>query len=345
MAAQRQSSIQDVAALAGVSTATVSRVLNNAELVAPDTAAKVQAAIKRLDYKPNLFAQGLMTRRSHVLGIALPDIHGEFYSELLRGADAEARRLGYHLLVSAEAHSRAEQRRTGSLAFGLIDGLAVMIAEPNEDLWREARDASLPLVILDTDLRAHGFDSIVVDNATGTREATAHLLSSVAPERCYFVGGPRENFDTQQRAAAFLQTLAQAGGAAGQGQVVYGRYALAWGQSWASEMAAGGTLAGAGVLAGNDEIALGILQSAHEHGVRVPDDLRVIGFDDTRLASLVRPALSAVRVPLAEVGSAAIRALVERLDEPDRAPRTVSLATKLVIRESSSPAARTVARN
>jgi LacI family transcriptional regulator len=110
-------------------------------------------------------------------------------------------------------------------------------------------------------------------------------------------------------------------------------------------MAAGGTLAGAGVLAGNDEIALGILQSAHEHGVRVPDDLRVIGFDDTRLASLVRPALSAVRVPLAEVGSAAIRALVERLDEPDRAPRTVSLATKLVIRESSSPAARTVARN
>ncbi|MBC7771110.1 MAG: LacI family DNA-binding transcriptional regulator [Pyrinomonadaceae bacterium] len=335
--AKRPCSIQDVADAAGVSTATVSRVLNNADLVAPATAAKVQEAVKSLGYKPNLFAQGLMTRKSHVLGFALPDIFGEFYSELLRGADAEAHRLGYNLLVSSEAHTRAEQERRGSLAFGLIDGLAVMITEPNESLWKESLDTSMPMVVLDADLRDHGIDSIVVDNASGTREAMLHLLASVPAERCYFVGGPRENFDSQQRAAAFSETLARekAMHVMRNDQIAHGDYSLDWGERWAMEMHAQGTLAGAGVLAGNDEIALGILQTARQLGVEVPSQLKLVGFDDTRLASLVRPSLSTVRVPLAEVGAAAIRALVDRIEGPERPPRTVTLATKLVVRESS----------
>lgn len=334
---KRPCSIQDVADAAGVSTATVSRVLNNADLVAPATAAKVQDAVKSLGYKPNLFAQGLMTRKSHVLGIALPDIFGEFYSELLRGADAEAHRLGYNLLVSSEAHTRVEQERRGSLAFGLIDGMAVMLTEPNEPLWKESLSSSMPMVVVDADLRDQGIDSIVVDNASGTREAMVHLLESVPPQRCYFVGGPRENFDSQQRAQAFADTLARGGQphTLRTDQVVHGDYSLDWGERWATEMHSRGTLAGAGVLAGNDEIALGILQTARQLGVDVPRQLKLVGFDDTRLASLVRPSLSTVRVPLAEVGAAAIRALVDRIDDPERLPRTVTLATKLVVRESS----------
>ncbi|MBC7833787.1 MAG: LacI family DNA-binding transcriptional regulator, partial [Phycisphaerales bacterium] len=101
-AGRRHASIQDVAKAAGVSTATVSRVVNNPSLVAADTAARVQRVITDLGYRPNIFAQGLTTRRSHLLGIALPDLHGEFYSELLRGADNEAHRWGYHLIVRSE---------------------------------------------------------------------------------------------------------------------------------------------------------------------------------------------------------------------------------------------------
>lgn len=339
MSTKRPASIQDVATTAGVSTATVSRVINNAALVAPETAKRVLKAITELGYKPNLFAQGLMTKKSHVLGIALPDIHGEFYSELLRGADAEARRLGYHLLVSSEAHSRDEQSRQGSLAFGLIDGLAVMITEPNEALWKEAQAASLPMVVLDADLCERGFDSVVVDNTVGTREATLHLLKGRpphAPDRCYFVGGPKNNFDTRARAEVFVRTLEEAGVTVGAEQTSYGAYSLKWGEQWATEAHARGVLNGAGVLAGNDEIALGILQTARQLGVGVPSELRIVGFDDTRLASLVRPSLSTVRVPLADVGAAAVRVLVERIGNSELPARMMSLATELVVRESSA---------
>jgi len=328
-------SIHDVADAARVSIATVSRVMNNPRLVSTKTAARVQEVIKKLGYVPNPFAQGLITRESRVLGIALPDIYGEFYSELLRGADGEARRLRYHLLVSSESHDDQEEGRRASPAFGLIDGLAVMITDANSPLSREARESAIPTVVLDTDLHKRGVDSIVVDNAKGTREATQHLLESVPPSRCYFVGGPAENFDTQQRAGAFTETLIASGCTPDQHQVTFGQYTLEWGRQWALAAASHHTLNGSGVLAGNDEIACGIMQVAEDSGVEIPRQLRVIGFDDTRLATLVRPRLSTVRVPMREVGAAAIRLLVQRVEDRTAEPTCIHLPTALIIRESS----------
>lgn len=337
-------SIHDVATAANVSIATVSRVINNLGVVSPKTAARVQEVIKRIGYVPNPFAQGLMTRASRVLGIALPDLHGEFYSELLRGADAEARALGYHLLVSSEHASRRTPPNGESkpdtpagpgLAFGLIDGVAVMITDANNALSKEARESALPTVVLDTDLHKTGVDSVVVDNARGTREAVEHLLKSVAPERMYFVGGPRENFDAQHRAKVFAECLAATGVPIRNEQTDFGSYDAEWGRRWGGAMLAKGALHSAGVLAGNDEIAIGLLQAAEDHGVRVPDQLKLVGFDDTRLATLIRPRLSTVRVPMADVGAAAIRLLVRRIEDADAEPQCVHMPTTLVIRESS----------
>ncbi len=328
-------SIHDVAARAQVSIATVSRVMNTPQLVSPRTAERVLAAIKDLGYVPNAFAKGLINRASRVLGIAVPDIHGEFYSELLRGADAEARKLGYHLLISSEAHSADEQERRGSLAFGLIDGLIVMMTEPNRPLWQEMRDAAVPLVVLDADETAAGLDSVIIDNTLGAAEAVEHLLESVKPERCFFVGGPAENFDTVARAQAFAKALEKRGHKPGPEQTVFGAYTLEWGAGWAKKMAESGRLKNAGVLAGNDEIALGIMHAAEDAGVRVPGELKVIGFDDTRLAMLVRPNLSSVRVPMAEAGAAAIRLLIKRIERRTTSPVCERLPTGLVVRGSS----------
>lgn len=328
--------MEDVARAAVVSTATVSRVLNTPDLVAPETLARVHRAIKKLGYRPNVFAQGLTTRKSHLLGILLPDIHGEFYSELLRGADAEARRLGYHLLVGSEGDAGSIPLFSSNIV-GFIAGLAVMITEPNEVLWAQAHDAGLPLVVIDETLHGNGVDRVLVNNQAGTREAVEHLLASVAAERCYFVGGPKENFDTAERARVFAEVLAQHGRKATAEQVRFGEYSVEWGQKAGEQLFAKRTSGAIGVLTGNDEIAFGLLQSAKEHAVGVPTDLRIVGFDDTRLASLVRPQLTSVRVPMAEVGAAAVRMLAERVREPNRPTATTTLPTRLVVRGTSKP--------
>lgn len=326
----------DVAQAAGVSTATVSRVLNTPDRVAAETAGRVQRAIAKLGYRPNVFAQGLMTRKSRLLGLLLPDIHGEFYSELLRGADAEARKLQYHLLVGSEERTGESAMLTGTVA-GFLGGVAIMLAEPNEELAKEARAANLPLVVIDDGFEGARVDRVQVDNRVGTREAVEHLLASVPASRCYFVGGPHGNYDTADRAKAFVETLHSHGlkGDLSDRQS-FGDYSVEWGHRAGEELlrqhAKGGPL---GVLAADDEIAYGVMLAAHDMDIDVPGQLRLVGFDDTRVATLVRPQLSSVRVPMSEVGAAAVRLLVERINDPGRIGQTLKLPTRLMVRGSS----------
>ncbi|HMN39883.1 MAG TPA: LacI family DNA-binding transcriptional regulator [Phycisphaerales bacterium] len=361
--------MEDVARTARVSTATVSRALNSPDLVAPETLARVHRAIEKLEYRPNVYAQGLTTRKSRLLGILLPDIHGEYYSELLRGADAESRRLGYNLLVGTEGavgrttddqvgdgQPTAKEDPSGSPGqggdaipslllpnvVGFVAGLAVMITEPNEKLWAQASGTGLPLVVIDESLLRNGVDRVQVDNQAGTREAVEHLLSSVSPESCLFIGGPRENFDTAERARVFGEVLMHHGRKPSPQQLLFGEYSVEWGRQ-AGEQVFGTRAAGpVGVLAGDDEIAFGVTQAAKDLGLGVPSDLRIVGFDDTRLASLIRPQLSTVRVPMAELGAAAVRMLVERVQDPHRHSVTATLPTHLIVRGTSSPSHPTV---
>ncbi len=336
MPKHRSISIQDVADAAKVSTATVSRVVNNPELVATATAERVQDAIKELGYRPNLLARGLMTRKTRVIEIALPDIHGEFYSGVLRGADAEARELGYHLLISAEPHSGRQDGLQGLVAYGLISGMVVMITEPNATLRHEAESLDVPVVLIDSEAEGGTADTVTFDNVTGTREATKHLLGSTRPERCYFVGGPPENFDTRVRAETFASILADAGSPAREEQLAFGAYDVDFGSRWLSErLDSGADLRGSAILAGNDEIAYGIVHVAQERGISIPETLRVIGFDDTRLATLLRPALSSVRIPMEDVGAAAVRTLIRRIQEPEAPVIRQKYPSELVIRASS----------
>lgn len=336
-------SIQDVADKANVSIATVSRVLNNHNVVSSQTAARVRDVISALGFVPNPFAQGLITRESRVLCFALPDMFGEFYSQLIRGADAEAHARNYHLLVSSDARGKpqtpAEQRL--GLGLGLADGLAVMITEPSAIQWKDSGDHSIPVVLIDFEVKEPHVDCVLIDNAAGAAQATEHLLQGTAPADLYFVGGPAENFDTKARADAFISTLASRGHNVRPDQVVFGKYELDWGATWFNQTQFNQTRRtpehsrGIGVLAANDEIALGVLQAAEDAGVTAPHQIRVVGFDDTRLASLVRPKLSSVRVPTMQVGAAAISLLAQRLENPDREPTTLRIATTFIARQSS----------
>lgn len=331
---KRPVSIRGVAERAGVSIATVSRVLNSPELVSPATAERVQRAVRELGYRPNLFAKTLLTRRSRVIGVSLPDIHGEFYAELMHNADRRACERGYHLLVSSNAHHPDDGPQNG-FALDLVDGLIVMLTER----WRMDLDAiaslDVPVTVIGVDPPGMPVETIICDNTIGAQRATEHLLEGTDAARCFFVGAHVGNVDSDQRAAAFLATLKAHGHEPTPDQCAHGEFSFEWGWDWAMDRAQRGLLAGSAVLAANDEIAVGIVNAARQRQLDIPRDLRIVGFDDSRICSLLRPELSSVRVPVPEMAREAVDALIRCLEEPDSTPRHIRLVTSLVIRDSS----------
>jgi len=330
-------SIRDVARAAKVSIATVSRVINDSPIVTANTAAKVRDAIRGLGYVPNPLAQALSSRESHVIGLALPRFHGEFMTWLLHGADEEATRLGYHLMMTTIATSDDGHPRRQIIGSMLIDALLVVITEAEDHLAADVVASGVPTVVLDTDMSGRGLDSVVLDNERGTRESVEHLLRWVEPDSIYFVGGPRGNFDTIQRAKAFAGVVGERSpGGIGPEQISFGDFSLEWGKEWALRMFRHKKLAGAAVLAANDKIACGIMQAANDTGVGVPDQLRIVGFNDSQISRLVRPRLSTVALPMADMGAMAVRLLVRRLEDPTAEVVCSKLPTKLIVRESST---------
>ncbi len=336
----RDVSIRRVAEMSGVSIATVSRVLNNPDLVARNTTERVQRAVRELGYRPNLFAKSLLSKRSRVIGVSLPDIHGEFYAELMHAADRRARELGYHLLVSAGAHQedapRTDNDSTGAgFAIDLVDGLIVMLTEQSRSDLEAIARLNIPTAVIGCDRPGARVETITYDNILGAEQATEHLLEGTPPERCYFVGAHKGNLDSDDRARAFTDTLRARGHEPDTDQIAYGEFTFEWGWDWASSRMDADALAGAAVFAANDEIAVGIANAARERGLEMPRDIRLVGFDDSRICTLLRPEISSVRVPIPDLASEAIDALVRRIESPERDPKHTRLATSLVIRDSS----------
>lgn len=327
-------SIRSVAELAGVSIATVSRVFNTPEMVSATTAKRVQAAIQDLNYRPNLFAKGLLTKRSRVIGVSLPDIHGEFYSELMFALDDRTCELGYHLLVSSNVH-RGENGPENGFALDLVDGLIVMLTERSEVDLDGISQLQHPVVVIGVDVLGLDVETIVADNAMGAQKATEHLLHGTSPENCYFVGAHHGNIDSDQRLEAFSDALRKAGHEPLDDQIALHEFSFEWGWDWANSMLDEGKLENIAIFAANDEIAIGIANAARDRGIEIPESLRIVGFDDSRLCSLLRPKLSSVKMPVREIGVAAIDAIIRRIENPESAPRHVRLSTIFVQRESS----------
>lgn len=336
-------SIQDVADRANVSISTVSRVLNRRNIVNEETRKRVESAISDLGYSPNVFARGLMLRKSHILGLVLPDLHGEFYSEVIRGANLRARELGYNLMISSVvAKDDGSELMAAVGDHGLVDGLAVMISEVNARTRATLEKIKIPLVVLDGDVEGVKHDSVVIDQRTGVVALLRHLIEDCQARRIVFVGGLETNIDTIERLEAYREVTAEAGIEVAAGDVYHLDYqydtAFELGvkkvREWARRRAA--------VFAANDEMAAGIIDAALAAGLSTPDDLPVVGFDDTRVATMTRPRLTTVRVPMSSMGAAAIDLLCQRVENPKRPAVKLSLETELVVRESCGAAAAVV---
>lgn len=328
-------SIEDVARHAKVSISTVSRVLNRRDIVNRQTRERVEEAIESLGYRPNVFARGLMLRRSNILGLVLPDLHGEFYSEIIRGANQKTRELGYHLLVSSVT---ADDDGLDVIAAvgtqGLADGVIVMVTERSSKIRDSLSRTEVPLVVLDGDVAGVHHDSVSIDQRNGAAAMVRHLIANHPSDRIVFIGGHEANLDTIDRFNAYKKVLASAGREVDVRDVAYLDYNYRSAFDYAAARLADWVGRPTTVFAANDEMAAGVIDATIAGTYRVPRDLRVVGFDDTRVAQMTRPRLTTVRVPMAELGGTAIELLCQRLAEPQRPATRITLPTELVVRES-----------
>jgi LacI family transcriptional regulator len=329
-------SIEDVARRANVSISTVSRVINRRELVNARTCERVEAAIRELRYRPNVFARGLMLRKSGIVGLVLPDLHGEFYSEIIRGANLQARELGRNLLLSSALPGDDAESWVASLGqHTLFDGLAVMVSDTMAaGIGSALAELQVPIVVLDGEINGVVHDTIVIDHRAGAAAMMRHLIESGSTGRIVFVGGLKTNIDTQARYQAYADALRKSGRELLEENIYYLDYTYESAYRLAMSKVRDWTGPGSCVFAANDEMAAGIIAGALAQKVAVPHDIGVVGFDDTRVAQMTKPALTTVRVPMSRMGAAAIDLLCQRIAEPERPPTTVSLPAELIVRQS-----------
>jgi LacI family transcriptional regulator len=329
-------SIEDVAKLANVSISTVSRVVNRRALVNEETCKRVEAAIRELRYRPNAFARGLMLRKSGIVGLVLPDLHGEFYSEIIRGANIKAREMGHNLLLSsALPGDNAESWLSTIGQHTLLDGLALMVSDTMvTGIGSTLAQLHVPLVVLDDEIEGVEHDAVIIDQRQGALAMMRHLLEDCGAERVVFVGGVETNIDTQARYKAYRDSLREAGIKFHKEDVYHLDYTYDSAYRLALDKVGEWSSPNHKVFAANDEMAAGIVAAAIASNVRVPNDLGVVGFDDTRVAQMTNPLLTTVRVPMSRMGEAAIELLCERIAEPSRPAAKVTLPAELVVRQS-----------
>ncbi len=325
--------IKDVAREAAVSVATVSRALNGHDSVTRATREHVGAIAKRLRYVPHAAARSLITRRTETLGVVLPDLYGEFFSELIRGIDVAAREHGLHLLVSSSHGSASETGAALRALSGRVDGILIMSPHAATTHLADDLPTSTPVVLMNT--RSHGNDylSLAIDNHGGAWKMVEHLVD-VGFRRIALIGGPTDNFDAQERLRGYREALAHfvAGSAA---QVLEGDFSEESGHAAGVEIAAMSPRPDA-VFAANDMMAVGCLRALRDAGLRVPRDIALAGFDDIPIARFVAPGLTTMRVNIAELGAAAARALIASIGDPNSAATHQILAPELVVRDSTS---------
>ena len=326
--------IKDVARKAKVSVASVSRALNGHRSMTADTRKRILAAAKKLHYTPHSAARTLITRRTQTIGALLPDLHGEFFSELIRGIDLAARARGLHLLVSSSHGNAAEAAAALHAMQGRVDGLLLMSPHVDAQLLRRNLRSERPTVLMNTPLKRARCAVLNVDNYGGAFAMVQHLVGC-GRRRIALIAGPEGNFDAVERLRGYHAAMARFAPSIPP-QVLRGDFTEEAGHRAGQELLAN-KLRPQAVFATNDMMAVGCLYAFRERGLRVPDDIAVTGFDDIPFARLIAPALTTVRVRIADFGARALERLVAMIEDSADAAREKHgqlLGTELVVRQS-----------
>ncbi|HMG71197.1 MAG TPA: LacI family DNA-binding transcriptional regulator, partial [Gemmatimonadaceae bacterium] len=295
--------IKDVAREAKMSVATVSRVLNESGPVSENTRQLIHEVAGRMRYVPHSGARSLITSKTETLGVLLPDLYGEFFSEVIRGMDDTAQRNGFHLLISRAYADRHGIETAIRAMRGRVDGVVAM----SPDLDAESLlnlPSTIPIVLLCSVSRGNEIDSITIQNFRGAREMAAHLIS-LGHKRIAIIKGSPRNHDAAERLRGYRIALRDAGITPDPLLERDGNFTEAAGYSATMELLALKKRPTA-IFAANDSMAIGAMSALRESGIPVPEEMAVAGFDDIPLARYMDPPLSSVHVPICELGAKAV---------------------------------------
>jgi LacI family transcriptional regulator len=324
--------VLDVAKRAGVSPMTVSRVVNGSGPVSPKLRVRVEKALKETGYVPNTVARNLRTKRTDTIGLVMPDITNPFFTHVVRGMEVTAREAGLLLLLTNTDQRPDEELRVVSMLLQRqVDGMLAIPAGPCSDTARLCREAGVPLVIVDRRPEVSGLDVVRADAEGGAYEL-GQLLADLGHRHMAVLSGPQYAPTAVDRAVGFAKALDEAGLPAP--IVRHGDFSLESGSEMTEQVMQEEPRPTA-IFASNNFLAIGTQHKLEQMGLRIPEDVALVGLDDLPTEMVTFPFLTVSAQPAEEMGRRAVELLLERIKSPDDGPEEILLPTELTIRRSS----------
>jgi LacI family transcriptional regulator len=327
--------IYDVAKKAGVAPITVSRVINQTGYISADKRQRVEAAVAELGYVPNRLASSLRSRRTNTLALVLSDITNPFFTNLARGVEDTASDAGFTVIFCNTDESEAEEQKyLDVLLQKRVDGILLVPARGNPDTLRMLQHNGTPVVVLDRRI-PHAQADVVRGDSEGGAYQLVRLLLGLGHRCIAMLTGPKNVSTSADRVAGYRRALSEAGLAKRQQMVFFGDFRQASGYQMAQQALAAQPRPTA-LVAANNFITIGALKALQDAGLRVPEDMALVGFDDLPLAMVAFPFFTVATQPSYEMGQTGTRLLLERLENPAARPyKEIILPTEVIVRQSS----------
>jgi LacI family transcriptional regulator len=329
------STMKEVALRAGVSTATVSRSLDAASSVRPATRERVLKAVAELDYQLNHLPRNMRQRSSRTLGLVITDIANPFFTAIVRGCEDIAQSQGYSfLLANTDEDAAKEEQTLRTMASERVGGVILASADEASEPIRRLIASGIPVVALDRRINGVAVDTVTSDNEGGAYDATKHLLD-LGHARIGMVGGPQLVSSTRERTAGYTRALRSQGFT---DTLIRAADLRERGGYLATLDLLDSALRPTAIFSANNQMTIGVLAAIRDRGLRIPEDISLIGFDDLPTAAVLTPPLTVVAQPTYQLGARAAELLLTRVQHPEAPVREIVLAPHLVLRASTGPA-------
>ncbi|TCN24181.1 LacI family transcriptional regulator [Mesobacillus foraminis] len=326
--------IRDVAREAGVSVATVSRIINNKGEASPETIARVKRVIKELNYKPNSLAKSLSKRNSDLIALLVPTLSNPFFPELVKAIESAANEQGYNIYLCNSDDKRFKVKYyLDSMVDHYVSGAIINSLHVDEKDLEMLEERGIKTITIDRANFEHPYSAVTVDHQLGAEQAVTHLIEDEGCRKIVFISGPRGEKSAEDRLKGFKHSIEKSGLPV-ETSVVYGDFGTESGYHGLQSLIEKGTVFDS-IFSSNDAMAIGAMKACYEYGIKIPEQVKVIGYDNISFASFMAPSLSTIDQRKGEIGKLAIQELIRLIQNGEEKPKQYRLEPQIVIRQST----------